>query len=105
MAMKSRTSTSFVMFDVVYQDGTRSSNRKNLTSALTSLDKNEPAHGIIEAKTARSQRPRDVQEAPSNPSSVRRPGLTTTTRARIVMRGAASGRVWPQSRKWPVRRF
>jgi hypothetical protein len=28
MAMKSRASTSFVMFDVVYEDGTRSSNRK-----------------------------------------------------------------------------
>jgi hypothetical protein len=62
MAMKSRASTSFVMFDVVYQDGTRSSNRKVLASALTGLDKDEPARGIIEAQdreiAAASGRPR-----------------------------------------------
>jgi hypothetical protein len=50
MAMKSRASTSFVMFDVVYEDGTRSSNRKVSASALVGLDGDEPARGIVEAQ-------------------------------------------------------
>jgi hypothetical protein len=50
MAMKSRASTSFVMFDVVYQDGTRSSNRKVAASVLAGLDGDEPARGIVEAQ-------------------------------------------------------
>ena len=50
MAMKSRASNSFVMFDVVYVDGTRSSNRKVSASALGGLDGDEPARGIIEAQ-------------------------------------------------------
>ena len=43
MAMKARTATSFVMFDVVYEDGSRSSNRKVLASVLNGLDGDEPA--------------------------------------------------------------
>jgi hypothetical protein len=50
MAMKSRASTSVVMFDVVYEDGTRRSNRKVLASALGGLDGDEPARAIIEAQ-------------------------------------------------------
>jgi hypothetical protein len=50
MAMKSRASTSFVMFDVVYEDGTRSSNRKVSASQLAGLDGDEPARGIVEAQ-------------------------------------------------------
>jgi hypothetical protein len=50
MAMKSRASTSFVMFDVVYQDGTRSSNRKVSASVLAGLDGDEPARAIVEAQ-------------------------------------------------------
>jgi hypothetical protein len=50
MAMKSRASTSFVMFDVVYQDGTRSSNRKVSASELAGLDGDEPARAIVEAQ-------------------------------------------------------
>ncbi len=49
MAMKSRASTSFVMFDVVYEDGTRSSNRKVSASALAGLDGDDPAREIVEA--------------------------------------------------------
>jgi hypothetical protein len=48
--MKSRASTSFVMFDVVYEDGTRSSNRKVSASLLAGLDGDEPARGIVEAQ-------------------------------------------------------
>jgi hypothetical protein len=60
--MKSRAASSFVMFDVVYEDGTRSSNRKVPSSALGGLDGDEPARGIIEAQDreigAASGRPR-----------------------------------------------
>jgi hypothetical protein len=45
MAMKSQTSTSFVMFDVVYENGMRSSNRKVSASVLDGLDGDEPARG------------------------------------------------------------
>ena len=48
--MKRRTATSFVMFDVVYEDGTRSSNRKVSSSLLAGLDGDEPARGILEAQ-------------------------------------------------------
>ncbi len=62
MAMKSRASTSFVMFDVVYEDGSRSSNRKVSASLLGGLDGDEPARGIVEAQdreiAAASGRPR-----------------------------------------------
>ena len=64
MAMKSRASTSFVMFDVVYEDGTRSSNRKVSAHLLTGLDGDEPARGIIEAQD------RDIAAASGRPRSV-----------------------------------
>ena len=57
MAMKSRASTNYVMFDVVYQDGTRSSNRKVSASALAGLDGDAPARGIVEAQD------RDIETA------------------------------------------
>jgi hypothetical protein len=75
MAMKSRASTSFVMFDVVYEDGTRSSNRKVSASVLAGLDGDEPAQGIIEAQdreiAAASGRPRsDVKRIFRSPAKV-----------------------------------
>jgi len=75
MAMKSRASTSFVMFDVVYQDGTRSSNRKVAASALAGLDGDAPARGIVEAQdreiAAASGRPRsDVKSIHRSPVKV-----------------------------------
>ncbi|MGE0224305.1 MAG: hypothetical protein AB7F35_26960 [Acetobacteraceae bacterium] len=75
MAMKSRAATSFVMFDVVYEDGSRSSNRRVLASALGGLDGDEPARGIIEAQdreiAAASGRPRsDVKSIVRSPVKV-----------------------------------
>jgi hypothetical protein len=75
MAMKSRASTSFVMFDVVYVDGSRSSNRKVLASVLGGLDGDEPAREIIEAQdreiAAASGRPRsDVKSIVRSPPKV-----------------------------------
>jgi hypothetical protein len=63
MAMKSRASTSFVMFDIVYEDGTRSSNRKVMASMLAGLDGDEPARGIVEAQD------RDIATASGRPRS------------------------------------
>jgi len=63
MAMKSRAATSFVMFDVVYQDGTRSSNRKVAATALGGLDGDEPARAIVEAQD------RDIAAASGRPRS------------------------------------
>ena len=75
MAMKSRASTSLVMFDVVYGDGTRSSNRKVPAGALSGLDGDEPARGIIEAqdreRAAASGRPTcDVKSIVRSPVRV-----------------------------------
>jgi len=75
VAMKSRASTSVVMFDVVYEDGTRSSNRKVSASALAGLDGDEPARAIVEAQdreiAAASGRPRsDVKSIVRSPAKV-----------------------------------
>jgi hypothetical protein len=62
MAMKSRAASSFVMFDVLYEDGSRSSNRKVPSTMLGGLDGDEPARAVIEAQdreiAAASGRPR-----------------------------------------------
>jgi hypothetical protein len=50
MAMKSRTLSSFVLFDVLYEDGSRSSNRKVPSTALGGLDGDDPAKTLIEAQ-------------------------------------------------------
>jgi len=75
MAMKSRAATSMVMFDVVYEDGTRSSNRKVAASLLGGLDGDEPARGMIEAQdreiAAASGRPRsDIKSIVRSPPRV-----------------------------------
>ncbi len=75
MAMKSRASTSMVMFDVIYEDGTRSSNRKVAASLLGGLDGDEPARAMIEAQdreiAAASGRPRsDVKSIVRTPPRV-----------------------------------
>ena len=41
--------TAFVLFDVVYEDGSRSSNRKVAREEVEGLDGDEPARGLIEA--------------------------------------------------------
>lgn len=75
MAMKSRAASAFVMFDVAYQDGSRSSNRKVAANALDGMDGDEPARGIIEAQdreiAAASGRPRsDVKSLVRSPIKV-----------------------------------
>ena len=48
MPKKPGTRTEFVLFDVMYEDGTRRSNRKVLASLLGGLDKDAPAQAEIE---------------------------------------------------------
>ncbi len=45
-----RAGGEFVMFDVIYEDGTQRSNRRVPADALGGLDGDEPARAIIEAQ-------------------------------------------------------
>ena len=48
MARKPGARAEFVLFDVVYEDGSQRSNRRVPSSVLGGLDKDEPARAIIE---------------------------------------------------------
>ena len=48
MARKPGTRTEFVMFDVLYEDGSQRSNRKVPSDVLGGLDGDEPARTAIE---------------------------------------------------------
>ena len=48
MARKKPTDSAFVLFDIVYEDGARTSNRKVPSNLLGGLDGDEPARGVIE---------------------------------------------------------
>jgi hypothetical protein len=48
----SRSGGDFVLFDVVYEDGSQRSNRKVPSAALGGLDKDEPARAIISEQDA-----------------------------------------------------
>ena len=78
MARKHLTVGEFALFDVFYEDGTQSSNRKVPVSALGGLDGDEPAREIIEAQD------RKIGEA----SGRLRPKIKSIARA-----GAAAHRV------------
>jgi hypothetical protein len=69
--------TSFVAFDVMYVDGTISSNRRVPATALIGLDGDMPAKAIIEAQD------RDIGQASGRP----RPDIRSVSRspARVVV--------------------
>jgi hypothetical protein len=50
MARKKPTNSEFVMFDILYEDGSRSSHRKVPSAELGGLDRDLPAKAIIEAQ-------------------------------------------------------
>lgn len=50
MRRKSRLETSFVLFDVIYQDGTKTSYRKVPASEIHELDDVKAAKAFIEAQ-------------------------------------------------------
>jgi hypothetical protein len=80
MAMKRRVESSFVLFDVLYIDGTRSSNRRVASTALTGLDGDDPAIAIIE------QQDREISAASGRP----RPAVKSVTRA-VIKPSAGTG--------------
>lgn len=49
---KAQAQAEFVLFDVIYEDGSRTSNRKVPSAALGGLEGDEPARAIIEAQDA-----------------------------------------------------
>lgn len=53
MARKKATDNAFVFFDVVYEDGARTSNRKVASGELLGFDGDLPARTIIEAEDER----------------------------------------------------
>jgi hypothetical protein len=70
-----RIETTFIAFDVLYVDGTRSSNRRVPATALTGLDGDEPAKTIIETQDREiglaSGRPRpDIRSISRTPAKV-----------------------------------
>jgi hypothetical protein len=58
---KQPTDNAFVLFDVLYQDGARTSNRKVPSSLLGGLDGDEPAKTLIEKQD------RKIAEMSGNP--------------------------------------
>jgi hypothetical protein len=50
MARKKPTDNAFVFFDIIYEDGTLSSNRKIASSELLGLEGDGPAKALIEAQ-------------------------------------------------------
>ena len=79
MARKKRSADSgYVLFDVVYASGTRTSNRKVPSADLNGLDGDEPARTFIEAQD------REIAEKSGNSrgdiKSIARSGRKSTTR-------------------------
>jgi hypothetical protein len=58
---KQATDNAFVLFDVLYEDGARTSNRKVPSSLLGGLDGDEPAKALIE------EQDRKIAEMSGNP--------------------------------------
>lgn len=61
MARKPASRSEFVLFDVVYEDGSQRSNRRVPASALGGLDGDAPARAIIE------EQDRDISEKSGQP--------------------------------------
>lgn len=79
MARKHLTVGEFALFNVLYEDGTRSSNRKVPISALGGVDGDAPARDIIEAQDQK------IAEA----SGRLRPKIKSIARAGAAAPGAA----------------
>jgi len=80
----------YVLFDVVYEDGTQRSNRRVPAEAIGGLEGDEPARAIIEAQD------REIAEKsglpPSRIKSLRRSGAPPSKEEKQEMRKAARGR-------------
>jgi hypothetical protein len=86
----SRTVGEYVLFDVVYEDGTQRSNRRVPADALGGLDGDEPAKAIIEAQD------REIAEKsglpPSRIKNLRRTGAPPSKEEKHEMKKASRGR-------------
>ncbi len=71
MAMKRRVDGVMIAFDVLYEDGTRSSNRRVPGTALGGLDGDLPAKAFIEAQD------REISQA----SGRQRPAIKSLARS------------------------
>jgi hypothetical protein len=71
VAIRKRAESSFVAFDIVYEDGTRSSNRRVPSTALGGFDGDAPAKTILEAQD------REIAHASGRP----RPAIKTVARS------------------------
>ncbi len=78
MARKHLTVGEFALFDVLYEDGSQSSNRKVPLAALGGIDGDAPARDIIEDQD------RKIGEASGQP----RPKIKSVTRAGVAARRA-----------------
>lgn len=89
MGLKRRSESSgFVLFDVIYVDGTRSSNRKVPSTALGGLDGDAPAQAIIE------EQDREIAQASGHP----RPDIRSVVRSATKPTGEEPPRHSPGSR-------
>jgi len=70
---KTKADTEFVLFDVLYEDGSRRSNRRVPSAELGGLDGDAPARAIIEAQD------RELSEISGQP----RPAIKTITRSPV----------------------
>lgn len=68
---KAKADTEFVLFDVLYEDGSRRSNRRVPSSSLGGLDGDAPARAIIE------QQDRELSGISGQP----RPDIKSVTRS------------------------
>jgi hypothetical protein len=86
----SRSVGEYVLFDVIYEDGSQRSNRRVPAEALGGLDGDEPARAIIEAQD------REIAEKSGLPphriKSLRRSGAPPTKEEKQEMKKAARGR-------------
>jgi hypothetical protein len=71
MAIRKRTDGSFIAFDIVYEDGSRSSNRRVPINALGGFDGDAPAKAVLEAQD------RDIANASGRP----RPAIKSVARS------------------------
>jgi len=86
----SRSVGEYVLFDVIYEDGSQRSNRRVPAEALGGLEGDDPARAIIEAQD------REIAEKsglpPSRIKSLRRTGAPPSKEEKHEMKKAARAR-------------
>jgi hypothetical protein len=87
---KAKTGAQFLLFDVLYEDGTLTSNRRVPTSALGGLEGDAPAETIIDARLRdrRALRPAALARQVDKPG---RPAQSTLRPTRQACRPGAQG--------------